>query len=175
MTCFHCGQPNPIRVLFLDLDGTVRKGFDELGKFVNGPEDVEIFPESLAAMVEYHKAGWKIAGITNQGGIALGHMSAATCVDAMLRTQNLCRGLFEKIAFCRHHPDAKDPFMAQCWCRKPRIGMVIEIAHDIAQKFSGMVQPSECLFVGDRPEDEQCAANAGIRFIWAKDWRAGAR
>ena len=29
------------------------------------------------------------------------------------------------------------------------------------------------LFVGDRPEDEECARLAGFPFQWAKDWRAG--
>lgn len=33
------------RVLYIDLDGTVRKGFGELGKFVNFASDVEIFPK----------------------------------------------------------------------------------------------------------------------------------
>ena len=37
-----------VPVLYLDMDGTVRKGKDELGRFVNGPEDVEVFPEATA-------------------------------------------------------------------------------------------------------------------------------
>ena len=32
---------------------------------------------------------------------------------------------------------------------------------------------SECWMVGDSPEDEGAAGNAGIRFIWAGDWRNG--
>jgi phosphoglycolate phosphatase-like HAD superfamily hydrolase len=31
--------------------------------------------------------------------------------------------------------------------------------------------PTEILMVGDRPEDEQCAKNANIPFMWAHDWR----
>ena len=161
-----------LRVLFLDLDGTVRKGFDELGRFVNGPKDVEVFPEAVTAMQKYKADGWLICGISNQGGLALGHMSYEDCCAAMLETQRQCGGLFDKISFCRHHPEAKDPIMAECWCRKPRIGQIIEVAQDLARMHGGIVPPSSCLFVGDRPEDQQCAANAGIRFIWAKDWRA---
>lgn len=165
----------PIRVLYLDLDGTVRHGFDEMGKFVNEPDDVVIFPEALAAIREYKAGGWKIAAVSNQGGIALGHMSIETSVATMLRTQQLCEDLFDKIVWCRHHPQATDPIMAYCWCRKPRIGMVIEAAAEIAKKFNGMCPPHLALFVGDRPEDEECAKNAGIRFIEAKNWRAGER
>lgn len=166
---------DPIRVLYLDLDGTVRHGFDELGRFVNVPDDVVIFPEALAAMKEYKSAGWKIAAISNQGGIALGHMDLETCMATMMRTNELCERLFDTIAFCRHHPDAHDPYMAHCWCRKPRIGNVIASAQNIADKFEGMCPPHLAVFVGDRPEDKLCAENAGIRFIDAKEWRGGKR
>lgn len=162
----------PIRVLYLDLDGTVRKGLDEIGKFVNGPEDVEIFPEALTAMRAYKHAGWKIAAVSNQGGIALGHLTMEQAVGAMARTHALCDNLFDKIGMCRHHPDAPDPLMAHCWCRKPRIGLLVEMALELSKQFNGMCPPHLALFVGDRPEDEQCAANAGIRFMPAKDWRA---
>lgn len=162
---------DPIKVLYLDLDGTVRHGFDELGRFVNEPDDVVIFPEALKAMREYKKAGWKIAAISNQGGIALGHMSIEMCCATMMRTHELCEKLFDVISFCRHHPQASDPYMANCWCRKPRIGMVIEAAAKIANDHDGMCPPDLALFVGDRPEDEECAKNAGIKFMTAKDWR----
>lgn len=164
-----------LKVLFLDLDGTVRKGFDELGRFVNGPQDVEVFPEAVKAMEEYKRDGWLIAGISNQGGLALGHMSYESCLESILETQRQCNGMFDKLLFCRHHPNAANPLMAQCWCRKPRIGMVLDIVEDLSHVNDGMILPSACLFVGDRPEDQQCAANAGIRFIWASEWRAGAR
>lgn len=163
-----------IKVLYLDLDGTVRKGYDELGRFVNGPEDVEIFPEALAAMREYKHAGWKIAAVTNQGGIALGHLSIDAAVATCKRTYDLCDRLFDKIAMCRHHPAADDPLMASCWCRKPKIGMLINCAEGFAGH-GGMCPPSAALMVGDREEDKQCAENAGVRFLWAKDWRAGMR
>lgn len=166
---------NPLRVLYLDIDGTVRKGFDELGRFVNCAADVEIFPEALSAIKEYKKEGWLIVGVTNQGGIALGHQTMQDAIDALWKTHVLCGGLFDKICMCRHHPQATDPLMSSCWCRKPKIGMLIEAAQALAERHQGMCPPSLALMVGDRLEDEQCAANAGVRFLWAKDWRAGAR
>lgn len=40
-----------VPVLYLDLDGTVRQGKDDgLGRFVNGPEDVIVFPEAVEMM-----------------------------------------------------------------------------------------------------------------------------
>ena len=165
-------KDSPTPVLWIDLDGTVRHGFDELGHFVNKPKDVVIFPESLTLLRRYKADGYRIVAISNQGGIALGHFTMDQCAATMMRTHELCEGLFDKIAWCRHHPDAKDPEMAQCWCRKPRIGLIVETGIHMAREFNEYYPPAFGLFVGDRPEDEQCAANAGLPFIWAKDWRA---
>lgn len=134
-----------VPVLYLDLDGTVRR------------------------------AGGRIIGVSNQGGIALGHLTEEDCVGAMVRTYELTRGLFDKISYCRHHPDAADPEMARCWCRKPSPGLVIEAALDVASHHPGEIYPPYMgLFVGDRPEDEECARLAGLDFQWAADWRAQA-
>ncbi len=167
-------RDSPTPVLYLDLDGTVRHGLDELGRFVNGLEDVVIFPEALKLMRKAKHEGWRIVGISNQGGIALGHLTMERCMEAMTRTHLLCDSLFDKIAWCRHHPNAKDPEMAQCWCRKPRIGLIIETCMNMARAFNEYYPPAFGLFVGDRDEDRQCAENAALRFMWAKDWRATA-
>lgn len=164
----------PTPVLFLDLDGTVRHGKDELGHFVNGPEDVVIFPEALRLIRRAKAEGKRIVGISNQGGIALGHVSIDRVAAAMMKTHLLCDSLFDKIAWCRHHPDAKEIEMAQCWCRKPRIGLIIETCLGMARQFNEYYPPAFGLFVGDREEDRQCAENAALSFMWAKDWRRGA-
>lgn len=165
---------SPTPVLYLDLDGTVRHGFDELGHFVNTPDDVVIFPEALALMRKAKAEGYRIVGISNQGGIALGHMTLETCAETMMRTHLLCDSLFDRIAFCRHHPSAKEPEMAICWCRKPRIGMIVETVLALAKQHNEYYPPAFGIFVGDRDEDRQCAKNAGLRFKWAADWRAEA-
>ncbi len=159
-------------ILFLDLDGTVRKGFTELGRFVNKPEDVEVFPEVVPLLRLYRKAGFAIVGITNQGGIATGQAKEDDVHDAIMRTQELCHNLFDHIFMCSHFPGVDDYEMSQCLCRKPKIGMVVLAQSEIAERFGCLCPPHLMLFVGDRPEDEQCAANAGIRFMWAQDWRA---
>jgi D-glycero-D-manno-heptose 1,7-bisphosphate phosphatase len=164
-----------VPVLYLDLDGTVRHGKDELCRFVNTPDDVVIFPESMVLMRKWKEAGGRIAGVSNQGGIALGHFTMDDCRATMHRTHQLAEGLFDTIAWCRHHPSASDPFMARCWCRKPSPGLIIEAAHYMSQRFPGEIYPPAlALMVGDRPEDEQCARTASIDFISAAEWRAKA-
>lgn len=161
-------------ILFLDLDGTVRHGRDELGRFVNGPNDVIVFSEVPEILRGYKRLGWRIVGISNQGGVALGILSAEECAAAMLETQRQCLGLFDQICFCTHHPDAPDPEYAICWCRKPRIGLILTAANALAAKYNEYYPPHLALMVGDRDEDRQCAENAGIRFVVASEWRNGA-
>lgn len=165
-----------VPVLYLDLDGTVRKGYDELGRWVNGPDDVEVYPEAVERMQEWKITGGRIIGCSNQGGIALGHVTYHQVAAAMLETHIQTGRLFDKISWCSHHPDADDPEMARCWCRKPSPGLVIEAALVVAEANPGEIYPPYLgLFVGDRPEDAECARLAGLRFLDAEAWRRGAK
>lgn len=165
-----------VPVLYLDIDGTVREGKDDpLGRFVNGPDDVRVFPAASTMMRRWRRAGGRIVGVSNQGGIALGIVSASEVAAAMMETQRQTGGLFDRILWCQHHPDADDPEMARCWCRKPSAGAVVEAAHGLVDRFPGEIYPPYMgLFVGDRSEDEQCAASAGLDFQWAAEWRSQA-
>jgi D-glycero-D-manno-heptose 1,7-bisphosphate phosphatase len=49
--------------------------------------------------------------------------------------------------------------------RKPHPGMILHLQSSI--------DASEVLFIGDRPEDQESAINAGVAFQWAADWRGG--
>lgn len=168
------GTEKATPVLYLDLDGTVREGKDDpLGKFVNGPADVRVFPAAVEMMRRWKSGGGRIAAVSNQGGIALGLVTYDAVAAAMLETQRQVGGLFDVMQWCSHHPKAKDPEMARCWCRKPSAGAVVETAHGLVTRFPGEFYPPYMgLFVGDRPEDEECARSAGLDFQWAQDWRA---
>lgn len=160
-----------VPVLFIDVDGTIRKGYDELGRFVNGPKDVEIFPGVPDLLGRFREAGWRICAVTNQGGVALGLVSFDAVILGLLETCRLCHGMIDKIAVCPHHPNAKTPEQAVCWCRKPRIGALTQSVIEMSSFFSETYPPHLALMVGDREEDEECAKNAGIRFLPAREWR----
>jgi D-glycero-D-manno-heptose 1,7-bisphosphate phosphatase len=166
----------PTPVLYLDIDGTVRQGKDDaLGRFVNGPEDVVVFPQAVEMMRRWKRGGGgRIIGVSNQGGIALGIVDPAKVAAAMDETHRQAERLFDRIAWCSHHPDATHPEMARCWCRKPKAGLLIEAALDLARHHDEMYPPHMGLMVGDRLEDEACAAAAGLDFQWAAEWRAQA-
>lgn len=162
-----------VPVLYCDIDGTIRKGKDELGYFVNTADQVEVFAEVPDLLLGYKRLGWRIIGISNQGGIALGHVTPQDVERAMAETQKQTNFAFDKICWCMHHPDANILEMAVCWCRKPKAGLVIEGALDLASRTGEIYPPHMALFVGDRPEDEKCADNAGIGFLHAGEWRTG--
>lgn len=169
-----------VPLLVLDIDGTVRQGRDDdLGRYVNGPGDVRVFPEAVERMKEWNHSGGRIVGASNQGGIALGHVSFEQVAEAMRETHRQADRLFDLMAWCQHHPHAADPEMARCWCRKPRTGLVTETASQLARQLrdrgiSERYPPHLGLFVGDRPEDQACAEALNMRFQWAADWRAEA-
>jgi D-glycero-D-manno-heptose 1,7-bisphosphate phosphatase len=164
-----------VPVLYLDLDGTVRHGYDELQRFVNSPADVVIFPEAATMMRRWKQAGGRIIAVSNQGGIALGHLTVDACAEAMQQTHVLTGCLFDKVSWCSHHPDATHPEMARCWCRKPSPGLIVKSALDLAARYPGEIYPPYMgLMVGDRLEDQECARLAGLDFQWADDWRARA-
>jgi D-glycero-D-manno-heptose 1,7-bisphosphate phosphatase len=170
----------PVPLLLLDIDGTVRWGKDELGRFVNEPEYVRVFPEAVTQMRRWKKLGGRIIGVSNQGGIALGLVEERQVAAAMRETAHQAEDLFDKIAWCKHHPDAKVPEMARCWCRKPRPGLAIEAALQLTRAHRNltgrdeMFPPHLALFVGDRREVEACAHTLNVDFQWAADWRAEA-
>jgi D-glycero-D-manno-heptose 1,7-bisphosphate phosphatase len=168
-------QSKRVPVLFLDLDGTVRKGYDELEpkRFVNCADDVELFPRMAERLLSYKQAGWRIVGVSNQGGIATGQVSYDNVLKAMMRTQQISGDAFDKVIFCRHHPQAEDPEYANCFCRKPKMGMLVLAQSYLNESFPDEIYPAHLmLMVGDRDEDKGCAESAGIAFMWAKDWRA---
>lgn len=165
----------PVPLLVLDIDGTVRHGKSQLGRFVNGPDDVTVFPEAVKMMRRWKIDGGRIIGVSNQAGIALGHVNESAVAAAMLRTDQQASGLFDLIAWCGHGIDITRPDPRLCWCRKPAPGLVVQTALELATQHPGECYPPYlALMVGDRPEDQQCAAALGIAFQWATDWRTQA-
>lgn len=165
--------PKKVPLLVLDIDGTVREGKDDsLGRFVNGPDDVRVFPAAVANIRRWKARGGRVIGVSNQGGVALGILSMGDMVAAMRETARQCNSLFDALSACCHHPDAPDPEFAWCWCRKPSPGPLVESAVLLAQRYGEMYPPHMGLFVGDRPEDEECARLAGFPFQNAAQWRA---
>lgn len=165
-----------ISLLVLDLDGTVRQGReDDLGRYVNGPQDVVIFPEALDLMRRWKTNGGRIIGVTNQPCIGLEITPENDIFCAIGETHKQLDGLFDAISVCPHHPEAIHASMRVCWCRKPAPGLVFQAALSLSVGLGEDYPVGLALFVGDRETDKECARRINMPFMWAKDWRATAK
>jgi D-glycero-D-manno-heptose 1,7-bisphosphate phosphatase len=100
--------------------------------------------------------GQKIFILTNQGGVALGYLSERVARGYVEQVNARLGGIITDYRICMHHPEAG------CGCRKPRPGMV----HDLARHHH--ITLARALLVGDSQSDEQCAHAAGVgTFVWA--------
>ena len=164
------------RILILDMDGTCREPASGQ-QFIQHPMDQRIIPGADTALARYHAEGWLIFGASNQGGVAAGKKSLEDCGLEQICTLRLLPQI-HKIYFC---PDYDG---RQLGCVYPTSFQMLRATtgySSFRKPGSGMIEyvlathsVDECLFIGDRPEDEQAADGAGRPFMWAEAWRAGA-
>lgn len=157
--------------LCLDMDGTVRRSKSDHEGFIKGPDDIELIPGVEYIIMSYKYIGYVIYGVSNQGGVAFGYKTPEDVIDE----NDMTRALFEhdpieKVVVCYCHPDGTvEPYNNESMYRKPNTGM-LAIVESEAIKKGVIVDWSDSLIVGDRPEDEQLAANAGVEFIHIDDF-----
>jgi D-glycero-D-manno-heptose 1,7-bisphosphate phosphatase len=165
--------------LLVDLDGTIRRS--KSGKtFINDPEDQEPIEGATGAIDHFDRRGWNIVGVTNQAGVAAGHKTLTGAIEEQRITLKLFPALkciyfcpdFEGLKCYRVDPDLAalphDRLSADGGFRKPDPGMVRLALRQWLPADTG----ANVWMVGDRPEDGECAANAGISFCPASAWRA---
>ncbi|MEM6432282.1 MAG: HAD-IIIA family hydrolase [Cyanobacteria bacterium P01_D01_bin.115] len=175
-----------MKLLLLDKDGTLTTPKSG-AKFVQHPEDQELLPGVIEAIRHYDDTGWNLAIASNQGGVAAGHKTLEDAALEMRYCISLLRdGGIQAIEinayFCPDFEGMKcgvvktgcypfrfrDDHLKVDSYRKPNAGMIQAAIYDLAPFFSEL---EEALFVGDRPEDEEAASNAGVQFMWAEAWR----
>ncbi len=138
-----------MKLVILDRDGVINQDRDDFVK--NSMEWVPI-PRAIEAIANLSQAGWKIVVATNQSGIGRGlfDMHALNAMhEKMHRLVNRAGGRIEAVFFCPHRPEAG------CSCRKPKPGMVL----DIAERFG--VRPENLYLIGDSLRDLQSIAEVG--------------
>ena len=153
--------------LCLDLDGTIR--YSRSGDFINKIEDIALYDGVEEVIWGYRERGYLIFGITNQGGVAYKFKSIQVVEDEIAATRMLFESdPFDAVQFSVLHPDGNNsPFNRKTFMRKPEIGMLALCEAQMFQK-GVIIDWENSIFVGDRPEDEECAQRAGIEFIWVK-------
>jgi D-glycero-D-manno-heptose 1,7-bisphosphate phosphatase len=138
-----------MKLIVLDRDGVINIDSD---RFIKSPEEWRAIPGSLEAIATLNQRGFRVVVATNQSGIGRGLLDIATfnaINDKMTRQLGQVGGRIDAIFFCPHAADA------HCECRKPKAGMLREIARRYGADLKGV--PA----VGDSLRDLQAACDVG--------------
>ena len=132
-------------LLILDRDGVINLDSDD---YIKSLDEWIPIPSAIAAIARLSQAGWNVAVATNQSGIARGYYDLATLESMHARLRELVAeqgGELGLIVYCPHGPDEG------CDCRKPKPGMLRQIAAHYDQSLQGV------WFVGDSKGDLEAA------------------
>jgi D-glycero-D-manno-heptose 1,7-bisphosphate phosphatase len=145
--------------VFLDRDGVVI----EDTHYVHSIDRVRLIPGSAEAIAELNRAGWPVAIVTNQAGIARGLFSIETIEQIHEHLVELLRGYgahIDGIYFCPHHPSGElAEYCHDCDCRKPKPGMLVQAAKELN------LDPTRSWMIGDRVSDLQAGSAVGCRTV----------
>lgn len=142
-----------MKLVILDRDGVINQ---DSANFIKNPNEWIALPGSLEAIALLNQSGFRVVIATNQSGIARGLFDMATLNaihDKMHRALAQLGGRIDAMFYCPHAADDN------CTCRKPKTGMM----EDIARRFS--VNLSEVYAVGDSLRDLQAFHDAGCKPI----------
>ena len=139
-----------MNLIILDRDGVINFDSDQ---FIKSPEEWKPIPGSLEAIARLNQAGYRVA--TNQSGIERGLFGMAmlnAIHDKMHKACALVGARIDAVFFCPHASES------QCACRKPKSGML----EDIAARYS-LSNLDDVPVVGDSLRDLQPAAALGAQ------------
>lgn len=142
-----------MEAVFLDRDGVINENRRD---HVKDWSEFRFLPGAIEAIARLSRAGLRVFIVTNQAIIGRGVVSRET-VDAINRRMVLAiqarGGRIEAIAYCPHRPEA------QCPCRKPRPGLLFELASRYR------VSLADSLIIGDALTDLEAGRAAGCETI----------
>ncbi len=137
-----------MKLIILDRDGVINQ---DSAAYIKSPQEWRPIPGSLNAISRLNQAGFHVIVATNQSGIGRGlfDMAALNAIhEKMHKALAQAGARVDAIFFCPHAADDN------CKCRKPRPGMLEDIAHRLNTDLAGVPM------IGDSLRDLQAAAIA---------------
>lgn len=140
-----------MKLVILDRDGVIN--YDS-PHYIKSPDEWIPIPGSLDAIARLNQAGFRVVVASNQSGIGRGLFDMATLNainDKMHRLLAQVGGRIDAVFYCPHTDEAR------CDCRKPKPGMIEEIARRYGMDLDGV----PC--VGDSLRDLQAGVRLGAQ------------
>jgi len=155
------------KAIFLDRDGVVNEliYYADHG-IIDSPFTVgqfKLLPQVAEAIREFQDGGFKVIIVSNQPGIAKGHLTEETFekMRENMRDELAKGGAFlDGEYYCLHHREAKvKRLKADCECRKPKPGLLLQAAKTMD------VNLAESWMIGDGLTDIEAGKKAGCKTI----------
>jgi D-glycero-D-manno-heptose 1,7-bisphosphate phosphatase len=142
--------------VFLDRDGTIN---EDVG-YLNALDRLVFIPGALDAIRLLDRAGYQIAIVTNQAGVALGMIEEQVLEELHAHIDERIRQAGGRVGgwfVCRHYASASvEKFRLDCDCRKPKAGLFHQACAALP------VDMSRSVYIGDKASDMEAARNAGL-------------
>ncbi len=142
-----------MKLVILDRDGVINH---DSAEYIKNPAEWKPIPGSLDAIARLNQDGYRVVVATNQSGIGRGLFDMATLNaihDKMHKALTHAGGRIDAVFYCPHAQDSA------CNCRKPKPGLLEDIAHRFNADLTGV----PC--IGDALRDLQAAAQVGAQPI----------
>jgi D-glycero-D-manno-heptose 1,7-bisphosphate phosphatase len=140
-----------MNLIILDRDGVINFDSD---LYIKTPEEWKPIPGSLEGIARLNQAGYRVVVATNQSGVGRGlfDMPMLNAIhDKMHKSCALAGGRIDAVFFCPHNDESN------CNCRKPKSGMIEEIATRYATSMQDV--PA----VGDSLRDLEATSRLGAK------------
>lgn len=148
---------------FFDKDGTLVKDIP----YNVDPARVVFLPGVWEGLAIFGQAGYRLAIVTNQSGVARGYFTMADLgrLAAFFAEEFGKRGLrLDGFYACPHLPGgAVKEFGVECGCRKPKPGLILRAASELSVDIAA----SWC--IGNVPTDVEAGRAAGCRTVMLGD------
>ncbi|MCF6354943.1 MAG: D-glycero-beta-D-manno-heptose 1,7-bisphosphate 7-phosphatase [Candidatus Polarisedimenticolaceae bacterium] len=142
-----------MKLIILDRDGVINRDSDA---YIKHPDEWAPIAGSLEAIARLNHAGYRVVIATNQSGLGRGlfNVDQLNAIhQKMFDALSQQGGHIDALFFCPHRPDEN------CGCRKPKPGLLLEIASRLNADLS------EAFFIGDSLKDIQAAQTTGAQPI----------
>jgi len=162
-----------MKAVLLDRDGVINAlVYHKEAGIIDAPfkrSQFKLLPRVPKAIRMLNDLGLRVAIVSNQPGIAKGHMKPdmlKVFERAMLSHIRAAGGRIDDTYYCLHHPEAKvRKFRQRCRCRKPETGLLELAAAELH------VSLAECYVIGDGIPDLLAGSRAGCRTIFIGRWK----